>query len=68
MEGSPRITVPHQESDAATFKPVTKLPDHLNSLGILSKEVREQADAMLKKATEYTDLAALRSAALPQSE
>lgn len=67
MEGTPHITVPHQESDSATFRPMTKLPEHLEQYNKISSELRMKMTPVMQAVLELTDKMALRSAALPQS-
>lgn len=68
MSGSPHISVPHSDSDASNFTPITTLPETLNNYAHLSQELRETMTDGLKLALSLTDKMALRSAALPQGE
>ena len=50
------------------YKPVTKLPEHLEGFAKKSQELRLKMTTVLKEATDLTDLMALRSAALPETQ
>jgi hypothetical protein len=67
MLKSSQFNVPIQESDAANFTPVTKLPEHLDKYAHLSVKIREKMTPALKVLLELTDKTALRSAAMPQN-
>jgi hypothetical protein len=66
MEGSSHFSVPHQESDAANFSPLTKLPEHLDQYAKISSDLRNKMTPVMKAILELTDKTALRSAAMPQ--
>ncbi len=67
MSKSSQFIVPEQNSDANDFKLSTTLPEHLEQYSKLSKELRDQMTPVMKALLELTDMTALRSAALPQS-
>jgi hypothetical protein len=67
MSKSSQFKVPVQESDATNFKPVTKLPEHLDKYAHLSLKLREKMTPVMKILLELTDKTALRSAAMPQN-
>ncbi len=67
MSKSSQFKVPVSDSDATNFKPVTKLPEHLDMYAKVSADLREKMTPVMKMILELTDKTALRSAALPQS-
>jgi hypothetical protein len=67
MEGSSHFSVPHPDSDASTFKPITELPDHLDQYAKISSDLRHKMTPVMKAILELTDKTVLRCAALPQS-
>jgi hypothetical protein len=68
MEGSSQFSVPHEDSDALTFVPLTKLPDHLERRLELARDLRNQMTPVMKAILELMDKSTLRSAARPQSD
>lgn len=68
MEGSSHFSVPHQDSEAVNFKPLTKLPDHLNHYAKIATDIGAKMNPLAQAAVEYTNIMALRSAAMPHSE
>lgn len=67
MSKPTQFTVPHEDSDASTFTPSTKLPEELSRYAEMSINLREKMNPVMKALLELTDKTALRSAALPQS-
>lgn len=67
MSTPSQFSVPHEDTDANDFKPVTKLPEHLSQYAKISIDLRNKMNPVMKAVLELTDKTALRSAALPQS-
>lgn len=68
MEGSSHFNVPKPETDAASFLPNEKLPEHLMEYQQIGKELRANMTPVMKAVLELMDKATLRPAALPETD
>lgn len=68
MGNKTHFTVQSAQTDSPEFRPKTKLPLDLADNADKAAEMRAHATPELQMMTKFTDLMALRSAALPTSD
>jgi hypothetical protein len=68
MSGSPHINVPHVDTQASDFDPVTKLPSHLQEYKKIADETRHRMTPVMQSVLGLMDKVVLRTAAMPQPE
>lgn len=68
MGGNTHFKAQHRDTDSAEYVPVIKLPQDLARNADTALGMRETMSPELQTMLKLTDMMALRSAALPQSD